>query len=231
MAALHTKAKKEAAPPKPKGPSVKAQARKHKVKKTATSRALAKKVRKIAKLEGKSLEPKPPKSAYSLIIADLICGRLANGESLALICRTEGYPSASTVMDWVHHPNEDTRPGFLQRYLDAREIGYHLMADQIIDISDDSSKDKIKKIVNGKIIEVIDHENINRDRLRVDSRKFILAKALPKIYGDKLAIEHTGSIDLVGRLEAARARLKKEETIAEQAEGPGLIEGVLPDGA
>jgi hypothetical protein len=32
---------------------------------------------------------------------------------------------------------------------------------------------------------VVDHENIQRARLRVDSRKWILSKMLPKIYGDR----------------------------------------------
>ena len=33
---------------------------------------------------------------------------------------------------------------------------------------------------------------MNRDRLRVDPRKWLLSKALPKIYGDKLTAELTG---------------------------------------
>ncbi len=37
---------------------------------------------------------------------------------------------------------------------------------------------------------VVDHEHIQRSRLRVDARKWIAAKLLPKRYGDKL--QHTG---------------------------------------
>jgi len=38
----------------------------------------------------------------------------------------------------------------------------------------------------------VNHENIQRDRLRVDSRKWYASKVLPKIYGDKLAKELSG---------------------------------------
>lgn len=171
----------------------------------------------------KGLTPTPTlskviKSHYSEIMSDLICSRIADGESLKSICNTDGFPSVSTVIDWAKYPDENLRPGFQSKYLKAKELSYHLMAEQIIDIADDSGKDKKKIMMRGREIEVIDHENINRDRLRVDSRKFILSKALPKIYGDKLEIEHTGSVDLVGRLAAGRRR------IAEQAAEGKILE-------
>ena len=38
--------------------------------------------------------------------------------------------------------------------------------------------------------ETVDHERIARSRLRVDSRKWVASKLLPKVYGDRL--QHTG---------------------------------------
>jgi hypothetical protein len=35
---------------------------------------------------------------------------------------------------------------------------------------------------------LVNGENLQRSRLRVDTRKWLLSKALPKIYGDKLAL-------------------------------------------
>jgi hypothetical protein len=40
-----------------------------------------------------------------------------------------------------------------------------------------------------------DHDVIARSRLRVDTRKWLLSKALPKIYGDKVEATHTLSAD------------------------------------
>lgn len=181
--------------------------------KTNAALALAKQRDKIAKLQGKRLPslPKAPKSMYSEILAEHICSRIANGESLKKICRDDGFPDTSTVMKWVNSPDEEARPGFQAQFLNARELGYHLMADEIIEISDNSSGDKKKRWVNGKEIDYIDHENIQRDALRVSSRKFILSKALPKIYGDSIKVEHSVSVDFLGRLDQARKRVSMLE--------------------
>ena len=63
-------------------------------------------------------------------------------------------------------------------YANARVIGYEMLADKIRDIADDGSNDML---ANGKI----DHENINRSRLRVDVYRWLLSKALPKVYSDQ----------------------------------------------
>lgn len=67
----------------------------------------------------------------------------------------------------VEHP-------FSPQYARAREIGYHSWSDGMVDIADDASGDAV------------------RDRLRVDTRKWLLSKALPKIYGDKTQTEISG---------------------------------------
>ena len=37
-----------------------------------------------------------------------------------------------------------------------------------------------------------DAASVQRDRLKVDTRKWLLSKALPKIYGDRVSAEITG---------------------------------------
>lgn len=175
-------------------------------------RRLENKVPRLVKRKAKKIEPpKLPKSIYSEVIAELICTRLSNGETLKSICRDEDFPEASTVMSWVNTPDEDRRPGFVQNYLQAKELGYQLMADEVIDIADDSYTDtKIRTMPNGVEVEYVDHEHINRAKLRVDSRKWMLSKVLPKIYGDKLEVKGNITLDLVGRLAQARQRLSLE---------------------
>ena len=41
---------------------------------------------------------------------------------------------------------------------------------------------------DGSEIIVVDHDHIARSRLRVDARKWLLSKMLPKVYGDKVAL-------------------------------------------
>ena len=103
-------------------------------------------------------------SIFSEELATRICERLAAGETLRSVCRDAGMPAESTVRSWAG--NEDFV--FSAQYATARKIGYQCMADEIIEIADGSGD----------------------ARLQVDSRKWLLSKALPKIYGDKLA--HVG---------------------------------------
>ena len=63
------------------------------------------------------------------------------------------------------------------------------MADELLEIADDGRNDRIAD-EDGN--ERTDHDVIARSRLRVDTRKWLLSKALPKIYGDKVQNEHSG---------------------------------------
>jgi hypothetical protein len=126
-------------------------------------------------------------SKYTPEVADFILEKLAEGVSLREICREHDCaPDESTVRKWAL----DDVEGFAVRYTRAREIGYHSMADEIFDIADDGRNDWMERTNarTGETDQVPNHENINRSRLRVDSRKWFLSKVLPKIYGDKLAL-------------------------------------------
>jgi hypothetical protein len=114
-----------------------------------------------------------------------ICTLLEEGKSLRAAAKEIGF-AASTVLLW-----EDNDPEFAERYARARLIGYKLLADEILEISDDGRNDTYTDDEGNKRT---DQDVIARSRLRVDSRKWMLAKMLPKVYGDKLDLNHSGSI-------------------------------------
>lgn len=89
-------------------------------------------------------------------------------------------------------------------YDEARELQAECLADDIIDISDGSGLDRDE---DGKI----NHEVINRDRLRVDSRKWLSGKWNLKRFGDLKQIEHTGDLNVnhAAVLSGGRKRLEK----------------------
>jgi hypothetical protein len=119
---------------------------------------------------------------YTQEIADLICTRLADGESLRAICRDESLPARCTVITW-----KNTNEEFCRQYARARDDQVELYADEIIDISDDSTNDYVRRTAqDGSTEMVLDHEHITRSRLRVDSRKWLLSKLKPGTYGDKI---------------------------------------------
>ena len=136
-------------------------------------------------------------SIFSPELADRLCERLADGETLRAICRDEGMPDERTVRRWAL----DDVEGFSTQYARASEIGYQGMADDLTEIADAKDGDPA------------------RDRLRVDTRKWLLSKALPKIYGDKQQVEHSGSLSFGDQLALLRSRQQKETTAENSGEG------------
>lgn len=131
----------------------------------------------------------PKHRLYTPEIAEEILERLSDGESLASICALEGMPSRGAVHHWVLTDHE----GFASRYACAREAGLMTLADDILVISDDGSNDTYKDDEGNQRT---DQDVVQRSRLRVDSRKWLLSKLLPKQYGDKVALEHSGDVGI-----------------------------------
>lgn len=125
-------------------------------------------------------------SGFSQEIADTISERLSLGESLRSICRDETMPSQSMVFRWLA-----SKPEFREQYAHAREVQADSWADDIIEIADDSSGDVIRDPESGN--ERFNSEFAARSRLRVDTRKWLMARMAPKKYGDKITQEHTGA--------------------------------------
>jgi hypothetical protein len=82
-------------------------------------------------------------------------------------------------------------PEFFAMYMRARIALYDVWAEEILTISDDDSQDTIETEDGEKT----NHEHIQRSRLRVDSRRWLLSKLRPTTYGDSQIIKHTGAVD------------------------------------
>ena len=116
-------------------------------------------------------------------LADKICEMIAHSDKgLVSICNELGL-NASTVYRWI---NEDKE--FCNNYTRAREIQADFLADQIIEIADETSNDTI---VTENGIETANHEHISRSRLRVDARKWKASKLFPKKYADRVNTDLT----------------------------------------
>lgn len=130
---------------------------------------------------------------YTPEVVAEICKRLAGGESLRAICRSDGMPARTTVIKWVL----DDRDGFADQYARAKAVGIDEFADETIEIADTPAPGVIEtdKIgVAGPYTEVQRRDAIEHRRLQVDTRKWYVSKLAPKLYGDKLALEHSGEI-------------------------------------
>lgn len=122
---------------------------------------------------------------FSEDIFAAILERLAQGEGLVSICNDKDMPHRSSVFRWI-----DGDTALRDRYVRARELQADTLAEEIITIADDGSRD-YKKDADGR--EMPDHDHIARSRLRVDARKWAASKLAPKKYGDKVEHALTGA--------------------------------------
>ena len=119
-------------------------------------------------------------SSYSPETAEEICQRMVNGQGLLKICSDEGMPDRSTVYRWLE-ANQD----FRDRYARAREALMDFYAEQILTIAFDESGDIVIEQDGNRSKAVANHAKVQRDRLKVDSLKWITSRLFPKRYGDK----------------------------------------------
>jgi len=121
---------------------------------------------------------------------ETICLRLSNGESLNRICRDKTLPSKTTVLRWLLDPDKKQ---FRVQYTQARESQSETFIDECVDIADDTEDDTITLInKDGDEYKKVNHDHINRSRLRIDTRIKIAEKMAPKKYTPRKALEHTG---------------------------------------
>lgn len=110
-------------------------------------------------------------AAYSQEVFDAICERLANGESLRTICASKNMPTKANVFRWIAADE-----AVADQYKRAREAQADSIVDDMLNIADDASIDP------------------NDRRVRIDARKWIAGKMRPKVYGDKVDVDHSGGI-------------------------------------
>ena len=115
---------------------------------------------------------------YNEVIADLICERVATHTcGLNKLCAMyDDMPVKSTVNLWRYKHAE-----FSAFYAQAKLFQADLLAEECLDIADDASGDSRIDLETGE--EVCNTEFIARSRLRIDTRKWLAAKLLPKQYG------------------------------------------------
>lgn len=130
---------------------------------------------------------------YTVEMATFICSEIASGEKITDICLAESMPSPRAIYAWLAK-----YPEFQQQYARAQLDRTHAMAEEVLEIADESGFDA--HIVDGRA--VVNGDAIQRARLRVDTRKWLMSKMAPKKYGDKLELGTPAEgFKVVGRIE------------------------------
>ena len=120
--------------------------------------------------------------AYSEDEIDTIFKRIINAisinnMSLRAALRMHGMPTSETFFKWIDADKDKTI-----QYTRACEQRADNIFEEILEIADDSSND-VKITEDG--IQTVNSEFVQRSKLRVDARKWMLGKMNPKKYGDK----------------------------------------------
>lgn len=98
-------------------------------------------------------------------VEDRIIEGLCDGIPLRELCRQDGMPNWRTVYDWISADAD-----LAARIAHARDLGFDAIAEDILDIADDTPA-------------ISDH--VQRSKMRIDTRLKLLACWSPKRYGNK----------------------------------------------
>lgn len=129
-------------------------------------------------------------SKYTQALADKICDRIAEGESLRTICNSEDMPNKATVLRWLA---DEQFLAFRDQYARAREAQADKYAEEIIQIADTPIIGVTTKTGDDGKVETTEGDMIQHRRLQVDARKWYASKLAPKKYGDKIQQEVSGA--------------------------------------
>lgn len=127
-------------------------------------------------------------SSYDPVVAEKICEMLSEGIPLREICRMEGMPAWRNIYFWM--ARDDDLSAHIAR---AREAGYDAIAEECLDIADNSTNDWMDREIRNargqiEVTRVADTEHIQRSKLRIETRLKLLAKWRPEKYGEKTVI-------------------------------------------
>lgn len=126
-------------------------------------------------------------STYTAEMGKEICDTIAK-TSLGLKKLTAlntHWPNQNTIHEW-----RTIVPGFGDLYAEAKRRQADFLAEEIVDIADNATNDFMETVSEEEGIGYrLNGEHVNRSRLRIDTRKWIAAKLLPKVYGDKIQNE------------------------------------------
>lgn len=124
-------------------------------------------------------------------IVDKICELISLGYTNRQACEQAGIEQCM-LYTWIAKDE-----AFAEQYARACDFRCQRWADEITEITDDATNDWIEREKkNGESGIVFNREHFERSRLRVDTRKWLLSKLVPKKYGDKVDHQHSGEINI-----------------------------------
>ena len=119
-----------------------------------------------AKVNAKPKRKRGRPRKYTDSLAQEICRQRSEGKSLRRICRSANMPTRDTVLRWKRE-----YPDFSDHYLAAMKVWLEDEMDALVELADRATP-----------------ANYAAVRVKLNTRKWIASRLLPKRFGDRLAI-------------------------------------------
>lgn len=125
-----------------------------------------------------------------------ICDRISEGESMSEICCDLHLPHRLTVLRWLREDEASNGP-LRNSYAQAKEAYADLMAEKIrVESETERPTESVSNSAKmGPMVTKSD--NVQRSKLIVEALKWTMAKTAPKKWGDRIAVEHSGSVQQI----------------------------------
>ena len=150
------------------------------------------------------IPPRPSKAAKQLLhleyeqIFERVIENIYRGYSLR--CLVENDSRVISYEDFLRWIKRD--PQRHERFKEAQEMRTEFLAGEILEIADGVDT-----------IDASSPETVNRDKLRIDTRKWLMSAHNRKRYGETKQIEVGGTISITEALAQAQARVIDAEVI------------------
>lgn len=125
-------------------------------------------------------------STFTMDIAEELCARIAQGNSLSKVCEADDMPTVACIYKWF-----GKYPELVELYARAKEDSADADQDRLDQIAE--------KVLTGEY-------EPQQARVAADIIKWSASKKRPKKYGDRQTIEHEVSSDMAERLQRGRKR-------------------------
>lgn len=115
-------------------------------------------------------------------MSDKIIANMQSGMPMRKACQDVGL-APSSFIEWC-----DADPLLAERYARARERLLDMMAEEILEISDEA----VPSTAQGSL----DSAAVQQQRMRIDTRKWLMSKLAPQKYGERQHVEVSGKLTL-----------------------------------
>jgi hypothetical protein len=123
-------------------------------------------------------------SLFTAALGDEICERIAMGEAVRQVCLLPEMPDETTFYRWILKDE-----AFRAQYRKAKEAQMDRMEESLIEIADDSRNDWVEREnERGEKKTVLNDEVVQRAKVRIATRQWLMSKLKPKKYGEKVEL-------------------------------------------